>query len=82
VSTTRDGQRQIVGAAGPGSVIGEMAVIDGQPRSATVQVVTPELRLLRFSGENFRRVLANRADLSAQVMRIISLRLRQVLDSV
>ena len=77
----RKGSEQAIGTAGPGNVIGEMAVIDGQPRSATVKATSPKLQLLRIRGEDFRRVLMSRADLSAQVMRIISLRLRQVLDS-
>jgi len=78
----RKDTEHIIGTAGPGNVIGEMAVVDSQPRSATVRATSPNLRLLRIRGEDFRRVLANRSDLSAQIMRIISLRLRQVLNSL
>jgi cyclic nucleotide-binding protein/4Fe-4S binding protein len=80
-TVTRKGLEQVIGTASSGHVIGEMAVIDGQPRSATVKATSPKLQLLRIRGEDFRRVLMSRADLSAQVMRIISLRLRKVLDS-
>jgi hypothetical protein len=82
VVVSRDGQPQVVDTLGPGAIIGELAVIDSQPRSATVRVSTPELRLLRISGEDFRRMLATRSDLSTRVMRVISSRLRQVLGSL
>jgi CRP/FNR family transcriptional regulator len=78
----RKGTDHVIGTAGTGNVIGEMAVVDGQPRSATVRATSPSLQLLRIRGEDFRHVLANRSDLSAQVMRVISLRLRQVLNSL
>jgi len=78
----RNGKEHVIGTAESGTVIGEMAVIDGRSRSATVRALTPDVHLLRIRGEAFRHVLANRPDLSAQVMRIISLRLRQVLDSL
>jgi len=78
----RNGKEHVIGTAESGTVIGEMAVIDGRSRSATVRALTPDVHLLRIRGEAFRHVLAKRPDLSAQVMRIISLRLRQVLDSL
>jgi len=78
----RKEEEHVIGTAGPGNVIGEMAVVDGQSRSATVKATSPTLQLLRIRGEDFRRVLANRSDLSAQIMRIISLRLRQVISSL
>jgi len=77
----RAGALQAVETLGAGAILGEMAVIDGHPRSATVRAATPDLRLLRINGADFRRILANRADLSTQIMRIISFRLRQALGS-
>ena len=78
----RKGQEHIIGTADSGTVIGEMAVIDGYSRSATVRASTRNVHLLRISGADFRHLLAHRPDLSAQVMRIISLRLRQVIDAL
>jgi hypothetical protein len=78
----RNGKEHVIGTAESGTVIGEMSVIDGGLRSATVRALTPDVHLLQIRGEAFRHVLANRPDLSAQVMRIISLRLRQVLDTL
>jgi CRP-like cAMP-binding protein len=40
----------------PGSVVGEMALIDHRPRSATVRALTP-MRLLSFDAQRFRRLL-------------------------
>ena len=78
----REGEDYVIGTAEPGTVIGEMAVIDGYSRSATVRASTRNVHLLRISGADFRHLLAHRPDLSAQVMRIISLRLRQVIDAL
>jgi CRP-like cAMP-binding protein len=82
VLTKRDGAQKTVETLGQGAIIGEMAVIDGHPRSATVRAATPDLRLLRISGADFRRILAHRSDLSTQVMSILSSRLRQALGSL
>jgi CRP-like cAMP-binding protein len=79
---TRDGGLQIVETLEAGAIIGEMAVIDGHPRSATVRAASPQLRLLRISGTDFRKILAHRSDLSTQVMGVLSSRLRQALGSL
>jgi len=78
----RGDRETIIGTAGPGNVIGEKAVIDGQARSATARAITPTVELLKIDGKAFRHVLVNRPDLSAQIMRIISLRLRQLISGV
>lgn len=78
----RDGTARVIGTDGPGHVIGELAVIDGHPRSATVEAVSPQVKLLRIRGEDFRRVLEHRGDLSTQIMRILTQRLRAVLQSL
>jgi CRP-like cAMP-binding protein len=81
-TVVRKEQEYVIGTADSGTVIGEMAVIDGYSRSATVRASTRNVHLLRISGADFRHLLAHRPDLSAQVMRIISLRLRQVIDAL
>jgi EAL domain-containing protein (putative c-di-GMP-specific phosphodiesterase class I) len=40
VSTVQHGETRILGELGPGSLLGEMAVIDSAPRSATARTVT------------------------------------------
>ncbi len=41
VSKVIDGQRVVLDTLGPGSIFGEMSLIDGRPRSATVSAVEP-----------------------------------------
>jgi len=45
-----------VATAGPGSMLGEMALIDLRPRSATLKAATP-LELICFDAKHFRRIL-------------------------
>jgi anion transporter len=49
----RDGQGERVAVLGPGDCLGEMALVTGDPRSATVVALSPT-RLLRLGKERFR----------------------------
>src|SRR5215212_8145736 len=48
---------RIVAVEGPGSVIGELAVLDPAPRNATIVVSTIAVRALRLGGRAFRQAL-------------------------
>ena len=50
-----DGQRKRLRTLGPGSLVGEMALYSGQPRSADVVAETP-CRAYRLSAERFARL--------------------------
>ncbi len=41
ITTLRDGQPYLIGTRGADALIGEMAIIDGGPRSATVRAIEP-----------------------------------------
>lgn len=56
-----------VASVGPGSLIGEMALIDLRPRSATVRAVTP-MTLLRFGSHEFRKLLASMPEAEAKML--------------
>lgn len=43
VHTERGGERVVLGELGPGDLLGEMAIIDASPRSATAEAVMPTL---------------------------------------
>lgn len=45
-----------VATAGPGSMLGEMALIDLRPRSATLKAAMP-VELICFDAKHFRRIL-------------------------
>lgn len=50
VSVTREGRKMVLGRRGAGEVFGEMAIIDEQPRSATVTTLEP-CQLIRVTRE-------------------------------
>jgi CRP-like cAMP-binding protein len=59
-----------------GDHFGEMSFIDGQPRSATVEALTP-LRLLRIPRPAFTRVIRENPDISFVLMRGLSAKIRR-----
>ncbi|MDR7545350.1 MAG: cyclic nucleotide-binding domain-containing protein [Armatimonadota bacterium] len=61
---------------GPGEFFGEMSLIDGGPRSATVVAKTP-MKLLVVGHREFWALLNQAPQLTAKVMRALSERLRQ-----
>jgi hypothetical protein len=71
------GQEQRLAARGPGDFVGEMAVIESAPRSATLRA-RGDVRVLAIEGETFRGILRERPEVSLAVMRSLSRRLRDV----
>lgn len=67
---------QHVASLGPGSMVGEMALVDHRPRTATV-VGDSELDLLRFDSQAFARLLEEMPRASEQVMALLRARLTQ-----
>lgn len=66
---------EYVATSGPGSTIGEMALIDHRPRTATVVATTP-MTLLRFDTLRFRELLDQMPKASERIMAILGSRLR------
>lgn len=52
-----DGVDEVLAHVGPGEVLGEMSVLDGRPRCATVRAETPAC-LLALHRDDFERVIA------------------------
>ena len=61
---------------GPGEVVGEMSVITGRPRMASL-VAVGDVRILSIDQERFERILAERPEVSLAVMRQLCARLEQ-----
>ncbi|MGE4313364.1 MAG: EAL domain-containing protein [Pseudobdellovibrionaceae bacterium] len=73
-----DGRMKSVGKRGKGAIIGEMALIDQAPRTATIKTVT-QCKLRKITATDFNRRL-NSADPTIQmVMRVIMARYRDLL---
>lgn len=74
--TKRAGDRELVIAArGPGEVIGELALVEGSQRSATVRALD-EARVLKISRETFEQVLLPSPGAALRLLRIMMERLR------
>lgn len=78
VATGKNGRPRVIGRRlGPGDVVGELSLIDGQARSASVRAVTP-VRVIEINSDDFRR-LANRSPRFVKnLLRALSLKVRQM----
>ena len=59
-----------------GSMVGEMALLDHKPRSATVVAETP-MKLLAFDTRSFRSLLDEMPKASQRVMALLNARVRE-----
>lgn len=64
-----------------GESIGEMALLEGSPRSASVIAIEP-VKLLEINRENFFELLRASTTFSQGIMRLLSSRLRDTSDAV
>ena len=68
-----DGEAEVVtdgehvASLGPGDHFGELAVIDGEPRSATVRATT-RIRALRLVADDFQRLLRATPELAYRIL--------------
>ena len=77
VLTSKNGVEQELAQRGPGELIGEMAIIESAPRSATLGAQT-DARVLVIDGDTFKGILHERPDVSFAVLRSMSRRLREM----
>ena len=64
-----------VGTIGPGETIGELALLDGEPRNATVRAAT-DMELREVGGAGFVGALLDNPSLSLAMLRQLAVRLR------
>jgi signal transduction histidine kinase len=69
----------ILGLRGPGEIIGEMALLEDQPRSAT-NIALDTTRLLQIGREAFHEWLSSSPDIGRSIMAMLSARLRAAGD--
>ncbi len=65
---------------GPGEFFGEISLVDGGPRSASVEAATP-MRLLVVGHREFWQLLDEAPSLNAKIMRTLAGRLRAAEDA-
>lgn len=73
-----DGTILDMGTRGPGSIIGEMAIVDNQPRSATVRAIET-CQLLEITKEDFARSVKGANPIVRLISQVILMRYRDIL---
>jgi CRP-like cAMP-binding protein len=73
VRVERDGRE--LNTLGPGDFLGEIALLDGKPRSATVTTVEPS-RLLVLGHREFHSLIDTRPDVRLRVLEALAERIR------
>jgi len=76
VLTAEDGREAILASLKEGDFFGEMSLLDGEPRSATVRAVE-DSRLLTIRREDFLSALRRQPDLALTLLGEMSKRLRR-----
>ena len=72
---------RVVEEAGPGALLGELALIDQSPRAATVAAVT-DCKLLPIDEARFHQLVAQTPQFATHVMKVMAGRLRRVGDII
>lgn len=76
--TERDGARQIVDRFGPGTILGELALIT-EGRRVTSAATESDVRLIRLSRSTFHRILEEFPETAMQLHRRIAANLQAML---
>ena len=76
----RGADEHVISVEGPGSLIGEMAVLDPAPRSATVRAGAHGVHVLRLNGDAFRDVLNANPTIASGIIRTLAQRLRGTVE--
>jgi HEAT repeat protein len=77
VLRTVNGIEQVLAQRSAGDFVGEMAILESAPRSATLCAQT-DVRVLAIDGETFKGILRERPEVSFAVLRSVSRRLREM----
>jgi CRP/FNR family cyclic AMP-dependent transcriptional regulator len=78
--TARDGRVKVLSTMGPGETFGELAMLDGHPRSASVETVAPS-ELLVIARNDFRSLATATPGILWGVLEGVCARLRAQNDS-
>jgi CRP/FNR family transcriptional regulator, cyclic AMP receptor protein len=76
-----DGRAIALATLGPGDFFGELAMIDGGTRSASVETLS-DAELLALPGSDVRRVITDHGDIAAKLIVAIARRLRETNERV
>jgi len=80
-SVSRDGKEIVLNIMHPGEIFGEIALLDGEERSADAVAMT-DCDILVLHRRDFMPILEKRADICLVLLRILCQRLRQTSEQV
>ena len=80
-SSSPEGKEVVLAVLGKGEILGEMAILEGKPRSADATAVEPS-RLLVLHGRDFIPFLEGNPKICIRLLRILSARLRRTSELV
>lgn len=80
VSTDPEGRDAGLNVMGPGEVFGEVALLDGGPRSATIVALSEPCELLVIRREHWLRFLKESPDTAVQLLGVLAGRLRKLTE--
>lgn len=70
-------ESEILASLGEGDIVGEMAVLDGRPRSATVQA-SENTEVLEVHKDNFLSSMEQQPKLAINFLKLLALRIEQM----
>ncbi|HET8660642.1 MAG TPA: Crp/Fnr family transcriptional regulator [Micromonosporaceae bacterium] len=76
-----DGRQNLIAVMGPADMVGELALFDPGPRTATATAVT-DTRLARLRKQALRPWLTDRPEIAEQLLRVLARRLRRTNDAL
>ena len=76
-----DGRAIALATLGPGDIFGELAMLDGEARSASVETLS-DSELLALPAADFRRMLAEHSEISVKLIIALTRRLRETNERV
>ncbi len=77
VSVSAGEKENVIASRGPGEFLGEMAILESMPRSATLRA-RDDTRVLVIDGDSFNSILLDRPEVAVSVLRHMSGRVRQL----
>jgi CRP-like cAMP-binding protein len=80
VVTERAGEERALATLGRGDLIGELSVLDGSPRSASVRPEEGPVRVLRIPGPSLRGILLHRPRVAESLLGILAGRIRSLVS--
>lgn len=81
VCMTKDGVQSEVARRGVGNCVGEMAILNREPRSATL-IAAGEVRVLCIDQRSFEGLLRDRPDVSLNIIKELSRRLKEASERI